>query len=230
MSKVVIITGAGKRLGKAFAIGLSRPGHNVVASGTNQAELDELANRLEGEYLTQVCDITNIEDCKKLIAAVKDKFGRVDVLINNAAVYEEASLVDTPVEKVQQVMSVVVNGSTIMSKLALEAMTLQQSGQIISMLDIVTKTGLPKYDPEYPNTVVHMAKSAKTAVTKVIRREAEQHNVIVTSFYLKWAASDIDIDDESKAPEGATHPADAVKYMVEAIEKGQSEVIVPASK
>ena len=229
MKKVVIITGAGRRLGKAFAIGLSRLGYRVVATGTDQAELDDVAKRLEGDYMTKICDITSVSDCEALVADVKEKYGTVDVLVNNAGIYMDTSFTATPTDKLKAVMNVVVTGTAIMSREVLVRMQEQQSGHIVSILDAEVRTGLPPYDETKPYSVDYGAKIAKARFTDAIRREAASYGVDVTSFYMHWVASEIDIDDETQAPAGATHPRDAVKLMSDVIENQPKEVDLPPS-
>ncbi len=229
MTKTIIITGAAHGLGKAFAIGLSRAGYNIVLAGRNQAQLDATASRLEGEFLTQQCDITQLDDCQQLISAAKNKFDTIDILINNAGIYTSTSFVDTPAEQLNQVFNTVVTGTAQLSKLALEAMAIQKSGHIISILDIATTKALPDYKPDAPSSLDLAVKAAKDEFTKVLRREAETHNVAVTAFYMKYVASNLDIDDTESAPNGATHPADAVKYMLQTLNDRESEFELPPS-
>lgn len=229
MSKVVVITGAGRKLGKAFAIGLSRYGYQVVAAATEQAELDSVAQRLEGDYMVKLCDITGIEDCRMLIAEIMEKYGRLDVLINNAGIYVGDSFVDTPADRLKAVMDVVVTGTAVISREALTVMSKQHSGQIVSVLDARVRSGLPEYDKDKLHSVDVSAKIAKARLTDILRREAANHGVAVTSFYMHWVASEIDIDDEAAAPKGATHPRDAVELMHRVIENGTEEVDLPPS-
>jgi short-subunit dehydrogenase len=229
VKKVIAITGAGKNLGKAFAIGLSKAGYTVVASGTNQKELDEVARRLSGEYLVQVCDITDFDDCKKLIDTTVKKFGRIDVLINNAGVYDGSSFVDVDAKKLQVILNVVVRGTANISKAALEKMIKQKKGHIISLIGDVVSGADPSYNAQSPHSVDIAAKRAKYQLTNSIRREASHYGVNVSSFLIKWVASNIDIESEEKAPTGATHPKDAVEYMHRLIENPETEIKLPAS-
>lgn len=229
MSKVIIITGAGRRLGKAFAIGLSRLGYRVVATGTDQSELDDVASRMQSDFMTQVCDITKVEDCQTLVANVKAKYGTVDVLINNAGIYMDSSFVDTDPGKLKAVMDVVVTGTAVVSREALAAMQEQRSGQIVSILDAEVRSGLPAFDAAKPYSVDYGAKIAKARFTDALRREAASYGVKVTSFYMHWVASELDIDDTSAAPQGATHPHDAVMLINEVILNGIEEADLPPS-
>lgn len=229
MTKTVIITGAGRRLGKAFAIGLSKLGYSVVATGTDQKELDEVAERLTGDFMTKVCDITNVADCQALVSEVANKYGQIDALINNAGIYMDTSFVDTSSDKLKSVLDVVVTGTAVISREVLAVMYSKKSGQIVSILDAEVRNGLPAYNESKPYSVDLGAKIAKARFTDALRREAENYGVKVTSFYMHWVASDIDVDDQTKVPKGATHPADAVELMHEVLSSGQSEADLPPS-
>lgn len=230
MDKVVVITGAGHHLGKAFAIGLSRQGYNIVATGQTQAELDELASRLAGDFMTMVCDITKPEMCEAVMQAAKEKYGKVDVVVNNAGVYTGDSFVDAKPSMVKLVFDVVVAGTASVSKAALEVMKETRSGQIINILDVTSREGLPELKAGASHAVDASAKRAKVELTNMLRQEAAQYNVAVTSFFMRWVASSLDYDDATEPPAKATHPRDAVAYLQKAIEETHKETILPSSR
>lgn len=229
-SKVVIITGAGRRLGRAFAIGLSRAGYTVVATGRDETELEEVASRLTAPFLTLRCDITNPSDCEATVRASMEKFGRIDVLVNNAGIYTQKSFLDASSDEVRSVFDVVVTGSTTMSTAVLKAMKPAGAGQLVTISDVAvrqTPTSVPK---DASGVIDVAAKVAKLEAARAIALEASLYGVTSTMFYMDWVASEIDIDDPQSAPKGATHPADAAASLREAIDGQLPEVVLPASE
>jgi 7-alpha-hydroxysteroid dehydrogenase len=85
--KVAIVTGSGKGIGEATAIALAEAGAHVVCSARTQADIDDTARQVRErgrESLAVACDVTVTEQLEHLVKATLDKFGRIDVLVNNA--------------------------------------------------------------------------------------------------------------------------------------------------
>jgi len=89
MTKTIVITGSTKGIGFGLAEEFLKRGHNVVISGRKQDVLDKAVATLSAKYKTVagcLCDVTKYEDHEKLFAFAKEKFGRVDIWINNAGI------------------------------------------------------------------------------------------------------------------------------------------------
>lgn len=85
MRKVALVTGAGSGIGRAVALALAREGYAVVLAGRRAAALDETAALAPGsDFLAVPTDVTNASAVAALFAAVRDRFGRLDLLFNNA--------------------------------------------------------------------------------------------------------------------------------------------------
>jgi 7-alpha-hydroxysteroid dehydrogenase len=85
--KIAIVTGAGKGIGRAIALALAEAGADVVVAARTAADLDELVEQIEAtgrSGLAHVTDVTRTADLDALIAAAVERFGRLDVLVNNA--------------------------------------------------------------------------------------------------------------------------------------------------
>lgn len=88
MSKVIAITGAGVGLGRALAQRLAADGHRIVLLGRTAATLEASAAKLDTQSTPVVCDVGDPESVRSAFAAIADRHGAIDVLINNAAIYE----------------------------------------------------------------------------------------------------------------------------------------------
>ena len=85
--KVAIVSGVGPGLGKEIALALAREGARVVMGARTETYLKDLAAEIEsagGEVAYAPTDITDVEQCRRLVRAAVDRFGRVDALVNNA--------------------------------------------------------------------------------------------------------------------------------------------------
>lgn len=86
-TKTAIVTGGGTGLGRAIALRLAEDGYNVVLNGQNQSSLDEVAALIGPDHaLTVAADVSNRAEADRIIAEAVAKFGRVDVVVNNAGI------------------------------------------------------------------------------------------------------------------------------------------------
>jgi len=194
MSKVVIITGAGKGIGRALAIGLSREGFTVVATGRNINDLEKVSKRFKGDYFIKECNLAKLSDCEELVEAVLKKYGRIDVLINNASSWLDKSLMDSTKKEIETIIDVTVKGTTYLTKLCFGHMAKQRSGNIISLLTSTYRYGINEWEGRVL-TPYYVAKFGVSGLTEALKIEAKKYKVKVTSLYLGTIASDLDIDD-----------------------------------
>ena len=132
--KVAIITGAGQGIGKAYAARYLAEGAKVaiaeISEERGKAALDELAGK--GDVILVPTDISNEESALSCVAEVKDRWGRIDVLINNAALYYDIDNRDNTFEYLQKVFSVNLHGAWLMIKSVAPVMVEQHYGRIIN--------------------------------------------------------------------------------------------------
>lgn len=109
--KVVIVTGAGSGIGAATATRFSREGACVVLCGRSADKLEKVANDLPlDRTLIYPADVRKFDDVCKLVAAAVDRFGRLDVLVNNAGVAPTGAITDLPLEAWHDVIETDVTG------------------------------------------------------------------------------------------------------------------------
>ncbi len=136
VGKVALVTGGASGLGRAIAQLLAREGARVVVTDTNEAGgravVDTIATAGgEGIFLRQ--DTSSEGDWKEVIAAVVERFGRLDVLVNCAGVFLDASIADTSLERWRWLMSINLDGTFLGIKYGAEAMRKSGGGSIINM-------------------------------------------------------------------------------------------------
>jgi NAD(P)-dependent dehydrogenase (short-subunit alcohol dehydrogenase family) len=134
--KVVLITGAGSGLGEATAHAFARAGSAVVAIDINQEAVERVSRDLAGfdvEAVAMQCDVSDAEAVFQTINAVVDRFGRLDVVVNNAAIDHTVSVSEMTVEQWDQVIGVNLRGPFLVAKAALPVMRRQQSGHNVNV-------------------------------------------------------------------------------------------------
>lgn len=144
-NKTVIITGASSGIGKALAREFGKLGANVVAGARNEEKLQELINEITsqgGKAVYAVTDVTDEEDCKKLIDKAVETFGGIDVLICNAGISMRALFDDVDLSVLKRLMDVNFWGTVYTSKYALP--WLQKSrGTVAGVSSVAGIHGLP---------------------------------------------------------------------------------------
>jgi short-subunit dehydrogenase len=143
--KIVIITGASSGIGKALAEKFAREGSSVVLAARNMEKLQGLEQSLKAagvEVLSVVTDVSEREDCRKLIDATVDRFGRIDILINNAGISMRALFEEVELEVIDQLMAVNFFGTVNCTRFAIPHL-LTSKGSVVGVSSIAGHRGLP---------------------------------------------------------------------------------------
>ena len=141
--KVVVITGASSGIGKALAEKYAHEGWNVVLAARRIDRLETLKNELnQTEILSVETDVTRESDCKNLIEKAIEKFGKIDVLINNAGISMRALFNQAEMEVMQKIMDVNYWGTVYCTKFALPHL-LKTKGSLVGVISVGGYIGLP---------------------------------------------------------------------------------------
>tara|TARA_B100000497_G_scaffold60700_1_gene68855 strand:- start:200 stop:985 length:786 start_codon:yes stop_codon:yes gene_type:complete len=139
-NKVAVITGASKGIGESIARGLAEFGANVVISSRKQEAVDKVASKFNSEGLSAIgieCHVAKEDHQKELIRKVMDKFGRIDILINNAGTNPYFGPVDKmPLNLYQKTMDINLNSAISLSNLVYPIMKKYGGGSIIHISSI----------------------------------------------------------------------------------------------
>ena len=144
-NKVVIVTGASSGIGKACADKLGKEGAKVVIAARNLEKLNEVATSLQSkniDVLVVQCDVSVKEDCQKLIDETIQKYGAIDILINNAGISMRALFNDTDLSVIERVMNINFWGAVYCTKYALPHL-LKSKGSVVGVSSIAGYLGLP---------------------------------------------------------------------------------------
>jgi len=135
--KVALITGAGRGFGRAIALAFAREGARVAANYLgSQAGAEAVvaeAGRLGVEAVALRGDVAREDDVKALVAATLERFGRLDVLVNNAGIMVRAPMLAVPADECRRMFDVNVTGTMLCSRHALPAMIERKGGRIINL-------------------------------------------------------------------------------------------------
>jgi NAD(P)-dependent dehydrogenase (short-subunit alcohol dehydrogenase family) len=220
--KVAIVTGAGSGIGRAVALAMAAAGYSIALAGRRMAELEQTAAMATGGHLLPFStDVRHPESVRALFAATQEKFGRLDVLFNNAGVLSTGvPTEDLTYEHWCDVVSVNLTGSFLCAQEAIRLMKAQQprGGRIIN-------NGSVSAHAPRPHSAAYTAtKHAITGLTKSLSLDGREHNIACGQIDIGNAGTDMLGTPASGLPQpngdivieprmDAKHVADAVVYM-----------------
>ena len=143
MAKNVIVTGGAKGIGRAVALAFAKQGCNVVLNYRSTVP-DELIKEIEGcgvQCLAIQCDVSDFKQAELLVKSAADKFGSIDVLVNNAGITRDKLLLGMKEEDFDAVIATNLKGTFNMIKHTSKIMLKQRSGSIVNMSSVVGVTG-----------------------------------------------------------------------------------------
>nr|HMT30829.1 SDR family NAD(P)-dependent oxidoreductase [Bacteroidia bacterium] len=143
--KIVIITGGSSGIGLACAKRFARAGAKIVITGRDKTKLDAaiaILHNIHSDVFAVVSDVRNFNDCKLIIDETLSRFGRIDVLINNAGISMRGKFEEVHLDVFQTVMNTNFWGTVFCTKLALPHL-LKTKGSVGGISSIAGKKGLP---------------------------------------------------------------------------------------
>ena len=143
--KVAIITGAGRNIGRAIALALSEGGASVVVNArSNRAEADAVAAEIEaagGKALVHIGDVADAKAVQAMAEAATRQFGRIDILVNNAALRREKSFTEMDYAAWREVLDVTLDGAFHCVKACLPVLRQSGTGSIVNIGGLSAHTG-----------------------------------------------------------------------------------------
>lgn len=231
--KVVIVTGASSGIGLASAKEFATNGASVVLAARNRGKLDEIVSQLENpsNHLAIECDVTKEEECKNLIEKSVERYGKIDILINNAGISMRALFLELSLEAFREVMEVNFYGTVNCTKYALPYI-LKEGGSIVGVISIAGYKGLPA------RSAYSASKFAIYGFLETLRLEYLKEKLHVMIFAPGFTSSNIreraltaDGTPQGETPrdEGKMMSAEeCAKHLLKGIKKKRREVILTA--
>lgn len=218
-NKVALITGAGKRLGRAMALGLADLGCNVVVHYNRSADAaTETAaelRRMGVQAWTLPGDLDNEAAVAQLVPQTLEQAGRLDVLINNASIFEPEQFLDADPERWDRTMMINLKAPFLLSQAFARTLPEGHPGKIINLLD---SDSLRPRNHHFAYTI---SKVGLTGLTQATAHALAAQNIQVNGIAVGALLPDINNPDEesfqksaAKVPVGRTgHPDDIVAVM-----------------
>lgn len=143
--KVAIVTGAGRNIGRAIALTLAESGASIVVNArSNRAEADAVAREIEaagGKALVHIGDVADATATQAMADAATEQFGRIDILVNNAALRREKSFAEMSYADWREIMDVTLDGTFHCVKACLPVLRQSGNGAIVNIGGLSAHTG-----------------------------------------------------------------------------------------
>jgi len=214
--RVVIVTGAGTGIGKEIARGFADHGDHVVACGRHLQPLEEAAREIAGEIASRpaeggprvvcrVCDVSDEASVKALVADTLERFGRIDVLVNNAGIYGPIGPAhENPTDEWMETIRINLCGVFLTTRHVAPVMVRQGGGAIINLSGGGATSSKPRY------SAYATAKTGVVRFTEVTAHELAEHGIRVNAIAPGFIATRLH-DETLAAGERAGDDLDAVK-------------------
>jgi glucose 1-dehydrogenase len=176
--KVAIVTGGNSGIGLAIVLELAKQGANTVIDYVAHPEatevLEQQVRALGDQAIGVQADVSKIADLQKLIAAAVHKFGRVDIMVNNAGVETRTSVLETTEAQYEKVLAINLKSAFFGTQLAAQQMIKQGSGgRIINITSVHEDWPMPG------NTAYCLSKGGMRMLTRTAGVELAPHNILV---------------------------------------------------
>src|SRR6476661_8780494 len=176
--KVALISGASSGIGYSTAITLAKEGSKIVAGARRTERLEELKKTVEsqgGEIIIQKLDVTKLDDCNNFAKIAIEKYGNIDILINNAGIMPLSFFKNQKIDEWDRMIDVNIKGVIYCTSAAIPFMLEKKSGHIVNLSSIAGRTVFPA------GSVYCATKHAVTAFSEGLRQEfSQRHNIKVT--------------------------------------------------
>jgi NAD(P)-dependent dehydrogenase (short-subunit alcohol dehydrogenase family) len=219
--KVALVTGASSGIGKAAAAALVEAGFEVVGTSRNSARVKPAAG------ITFIdLDVTSDESVAGAVKQVLDRFGKIDVLVNNAGIGSSGAAEESSVIQDRRVFDINVFGVMRMTKAVLPHMRARKAGRIVNISSIVG------FIPQPYMAAYSASKHAIEGYTESIDHELREHGIRVLLVQPAWTNTDFDLNNlEADRPLEAYAKQRRIftDYMVGAVKDGDSPSVVAAA-
>ena len=180
-NKTVIITGAGRGLGKRMAERFGEEGANIIVASRTKEDVKNVAENINisgGKAIPVSVDVSCEEDVKNLVKKTISFFGRIDILINNAAIHRTIPILETDVNIWRKIIDINLTGSFLCAREAALIMKRQGGGKIINISSAASKLFFPGFG------AYSASKAGVVGFSNVLAEELKAYNINVIAINL----------------------------------------------
>lgn len=193
--QVVIVTGAGRNIGKAMARLFASEGARVVVADMDQTRGQSVVSELQQsgrEAMLVLCDISKSKDVQEMVKKVVERFGSIDILVNNAAMTDRVNILESTEEEFDKVISVTLKGPYLVGKYVAAQMVKQGRGGKI--LNLASTTGLVG---RRDGIAYSAAKGGVINLTRAMAVQLAPYKIRVNSLTPNRSGSPVGMDDDA---------------------------------
>lgn len=197
--KVALITGGTRGIGKAIAIKFAEKGYNLVinyvSDKTNTEDLEKEFAEYGAEVLFVKIDVSNFEDCEKMVKSAIEKFEHIDVLVNNAGITKDNLILRMSEEDFQKVIDINLKGTFNVTKNVVPYMMKKRTGKIVNLSSVVGVSG------NAGQCNYSASKAGIIGFTKSIAKELASRNILANCIAPGFIDTDMTsvLNDDVKA-------------------------------
>ena len=223
---VVLLTGGFRGIGPIVAETLAKRGANIALAARSESGLHNVAKRLSElgtEALVMPIDLREASQREQLVADVQRKFGKIDVLVNNAGLETEGAYMELPWTSIRETIEVNLIAPMALTRLVLPKMLERNAGHIVNIASIAAKSGAP-FAATYSGTKAGLAEW-----TRALRLELSTTGVHFSTIfpgYVREVGMFAKFRMQSPWIVGSCAPSQVAEAVVQAIEKGWVETII----
>ena len=196
MNNVAVITGGNRGIGKQIALKLAKAGYDIAINYRSEEEdLEPFTSEIKEtgvEVFTYKCDVTVFEECEDFIKNVISKFGKIDVLVNNAGITKDGLLMRMKKEDFESVIDVNLIGTFNITRNVIPYMVKAKSGRIVNIASVVGISG------NAGQTNYSASKAGIIGFTKSLAKEVASRNITVNAVapgFIQTKMTDVLKDD-----------------------------------
>jgi 3-oxoacyl-[acyl-carrier protein] reductase len=177
-NKTAFVTGASRGIGRACALELSKAGAKVALAARDLGKLEEVASQIRsagGEAFVVAMDVSSADSIKAAIATAAKDFGRIDILVNNAAITKDGLALRMKKDDWDAVIATNLTGAFLAMQQVLQGMMKERWGRIVNISSVVAEAG----NPGQANYVA--SKAGLIGLTKSLAQEMASRNITVNA-------------------------------------------------
>lgn len=203
--KVALVTGAAYGIGFAIAEAYAMAGAKIAFNCRGQQHLDQAIADYKAKGIDAkgyICDVTDEEQVKKMVADIEKELGTIDILVNNAGIIKRIPMTEMSVEEFRQVVDIDLNAPFIVSKAVIPGMIKKGHGKIINICSMMSELGRETV------SAYAAAKGGLKMLTRNICSEFGEHNIQCNGIGPGYIATPQTAPLRELQPDGSRHPFD----------------------